>query len=127
TRLHFHPLAMAWRTFECLLRPVLSGGGERNEQKCQHDVFHGHDPIAIVAAMTSGERMEAAMSPADGNLPDRIPVMCPLALGHDFLTRRADEGRYSTRVVHARLHVCAGARRLPRGGRDHRSGSAVAR
>ena len=35
--------------------------------------------------MTSRERMDAAMRPRDGRLPDRVPVMCQLALGHYFL------------------------------------------
>ena len=35
--------------------------------------------------MTSRERMERAMRPREGRLPDRVPVMCQLALGHYFL------------------------------------------
>ena len=35
--------------------------------------------------MTGRERMGAAMRPRDGVLPDRVPVMCQLALGHYFL------------------------------------------
>jgi hypothetical protein len=35
--------------------------------------------------MTSRERMDAAMRPRNGRLPDRVPVMCQLALGHYFL------------------------------------------
>jgi hypothetical protein len=35
--------------------------------------------------MTSRERMSLAMHPADGRVPDRVPVMCQLALGHYFL------------------------------------------
>jgi uroporphyrinogen-III decarboxylase len=35
--------------------------------------------------MTSRERMDAAMRPRAGRLPDRVPVMCQLSLGHYFL------------------------------------------
>ena len=35
--------------------------------------------------MTSRERMDRAMRPADGGPPERCPVMCQLALGHYFL------------------------------------------
>ena len=35
--------------------------------------------------MTSRERMGRAMRPREGRLPDRVPVMCQLALGHYFL------------------------------------------
>ena len=35
--------------------------------------------------MTSRERMRRAMRPRAGELPDRVPVMCQLALGHYFL------------------------------------------
>lgn len=35
--------------------------------------------------MTPRERMNAAMRPRDGCLPDRVPVMCQLSLGHYFL------------------------------------------
>ena len=35
--------------------------------------------------MTSRERMARAMRPAAGILPDKVPVMCQLALGHYFL------------------------------------------
>jgi hypothetical protein len=35
--------------------------------------------------MTSRERMARAMRPQAGLLPDRVPVMCQLALGHYFL------------------------------------------
>ena len=35
--------------------------------------------------MTSRERMDAAMHPRQRQRPDRIPVMCQLALGHYFL------------------------------------------
>jgi hypothetical protein len=35
--------------------------------------------------MTSRERMNRAMKPRDGRLPDRVPVMCQLSLGHYFL------------------------------------------
>jgi hypothetical protein len=35
--------------------------------------------------MTSRERMDRAMRPREGRLPDRVPVMCQLALGHYFL------------------------------------------
>ena len=35
--------------------------------------------------MTSRERMNRAMRPRAGRLPDRVPVMCQLSLGHYFL------------------------------------------
>jgi uroporphyrinogen-III decarboxylase len=35
--------------------------------------------------MTSRERMDRAMRPRAGRLPDRVPVMCQLSLGHYFL------------------------------------------
>ena len=35
--------------------------------------------------MTSRERMDRAMRPRAGALPDRVPVMCQLSLGHYFL------------------------------------------
>ena len=35
--------------------------------------------------MTSRERMRLAMRPREGRLPDRVPVMCQLSLGHYFL------------------------------------------
>jgi hypothetical protein len=35
--------------------------------------------------MTSRERVDAAMRPREGRRPDRVPVMCQLALGHYFL------------------------------------------
>lgn len=35
--------------------------------------------------MTGRERMAAAMRPGAGVMPDRVPVMCQLALGHYFL------------------------------------------
>ena len=35
--------------------------------------------------MTSRERMNRAMRPRAGQLPDRVPVMCQLSLGHYFL------------------------------------------
>jgi hypothetical protein len=35
--------------------------------------------------MTSRERMDRAMRPRAGERPDRVPVMCQLALGHYFL------------------------------------------
>jgi hypothetical protein len=35
--------------------------------------------------MTPRERMDRAMRPRDGQLPDRVPVMCQLSLGHYFL------------------------------------------
>lgn len=35
--------------------------------------------------MTGRERMDAAMRPGQGLLPDRVPVMCQLSLGHYFL------------------------------------------
>ena len=35
--------------------------------------------------MTSRERMDRAMRPRAGQLPDRVPVMCQLSLGHYFL------------------------------------------
>ena len=35
--------------------------------------------------MTSRERMNRAMRPRSGQLPDRVPVMCQLSLGHYFL------------------------------------------
>jgi hypothetical protein len=35
--------------------------------------------------MTSRERMRCAMRPRDGRLPDRVPAMCQLSLGHYFL------------------------------------------
>ncbi len=38
--------------------------------------------------MTSRERMDRAMRPRDGKIPDRVPVMCQLALGHYFLNAR---------------------------------------
>jgi hypothetical protein len=34
--------------------------------------------------MTSRERMDAAMRPREGRLPDRVPVVCQLALGRYF-------------------------------------------
>jgi len=37
------------------------------------------------ADVTSRERMDAAMRPAEGLTPDRVPVMCQLSLGHYFL------------------------------------------
>ena len=40
--------------------------------------------------MTSRERMEIAMHPQYARVPDRVPVMCQLALGHYFL--QADGG-----------------------------------
>jgi hypothetical protein len=40
--------------------------------------------------MTSRFRMDVAMRPADTCPPDRIPVMCQLALGHYFLHADAD-------------------------------------
>jgi len=40
--------------------------------------------------MTSRERMNRAMRPRAAQLPDRVPVMCQLSLGHYFL--RADAG-----------------------------------
>jgi hypothetical protein len=40
--------------------------------------------------MTSRERMSRAMRPRAGQLPDRVPVMCQLSLGHYFL--HADGG-----------------------------------
>ena len=40
--------------------------------------------------MTSRERMDAAMRPREHRLPDRVPVMCQLALGHYFLQARGD-------------------------------------
>lgn len=39
--------------------------------------------------MTSRERMDAAMRSAQQQIPDRIPVMCQLALGHYFLNIKA--------------------------------------
>ena len=41
--------------------------------------------MSDTARMTSRQRMDAAMRPRDGRLPDRVPVMCQLALGHYFL------------------------------------------
>ncbi len=41
--------------------------------------------MSAARPMTSRERMDAAMRPRDGRLPDRVPVMCQLALGHYFL------------------------------------------
>jgi hypothetical protein len=38
---------------------------------------------------TSRERMDAAMRPRDARIPDRVPVMCQLALGHYFLNAGA--------------------------------------
>lgn len=35
--------------------------------------------------MTARERMDAAMRPREPRTPDRVPVMCQLALGHYFL------------------------------------------
>ncbi len=35
--------------------------------------------------MNSRDRLNAAMRPGAGVLPDRVPVMCQLALGHYFL------------------------------------------
>jgi hypothetical protein len=35
--------------------------------------------------MIPRERMNCAMRPRDGRLPDRVPVMCQLSLGHYFL------------------------------------------
>jgi hypothetical protein len=40
--------------------------------------------------MTSRERMDRAMRPRAGVLPDRVPVMCQLALGHYFLQAGLD-------------------------------------
>jgi hypothetical protein len=40
--------------------------------------------------MTSRERMDAAMRPGRGLLPDRVPVMCQLSLGHYFLQAGLD-------------------------------------
>jgi uroporphyrinogen-III decarboxylase len=40
--------------------------------------------------MTSRERMDHAMHPREGRLPDRVPVMCQLALGHYFLNAGRD-------------------------------------
>ena len=40
--------------------------------------------------MTGRERMDAAMRPAQGALPDRVPVMCQLSLGHYFLQSGLD-------------------------------------
>ena len=44
--------------------------------------------------MTSQERMDRAMRPRAGQLPDRVPVMCQLSLGHYFL--HADGGPIET-------------------------------
>src|SRR5688500_10018398 len=38
---------------------------------------------------TSRERMDAAMRPRGARIPDRVPVMCQLALGHYFLNATA--------------------------------------
>jgi hypothetical protein len=35
--------------------------------------------------MTARERMNRAMRPRSGQVPDRVPVMCQLSLGHYFL------------------------------------------
>lgn len=40
--------------------------------------------------MTGRERMDRAMRPRAGRLPDRVPVMCQLALGHYFLNAGGD-------------------------------------
>jgi hypothetical protein len=40
--------------------------------------------------MTSRERMACAMRPRAGVLPDKVPVMCQLALGHYFLRAGTD-------------------------------------
>jgi hypothetical protein len=40
--------------------------------------------------VTSRERVDAAMRPARGILPDRVPVMCQLSLGHYFLRAGLD-------------------------------------
>jgi hypothetical protein len=40
--------------------------------------------------VTGRERMDAAMRPARGVLPDRVPVMCQLSLGHYFLQTSLD-------------------------------------
>jgi uroporphyrinogen-III decarboxylase len=40
--------------------------------------------------MTGRERMDRAMRPREGQLPDRVPVMCQLALGHYFLNTERD-------------------------------------
>jgi hypothetical protein len=40
--------------------------------------------------MTSRERVAAAMRPLNGIVPDRVPVMCQLALGHYFLQTPSD-------------------------------------
>jgi hypothetical protein len=38
--------------------------------------------------MTARERLAVAMNPRRGQTPDRVPVMCQLALGHYFLNAR---------------------------------------
>jgi hypothetical protein len=40
--------------------------------------------------MTPRERVDRAMRPGDGSLPDRVPVMCQLSLGHYFLHAGSD-------------------------------------
>mgnify|MGYP000046699438 CR=1 FL=1 len=45
--------------------------------------------MSAASPMTSRERMDAAMRPRDGRLPDRVPVMCQPALG--FVLRQMPE------------------------------------
>ena len=44
----------------------------------------------MLPAVTSRERMDCAMRPAAGRLPDRTPLMCQLSLGHYFLRSGLD-------------------------------------